>query len=179
MDWFTGQGRIVYDPTRPKMARGAEWWVILETDKEITRYYRYFVDKEILNPLGFSYAGLSEPSFDAHVSVIRGWNDVRHNFDVVKSFWKKYQGERITFRYTNCVRYSGDTTDNLPNVFWFVEVESPELLSIRKEMGLICSYPLHLTIGRIYYDRLIKGYKHQIFGNLKSFQKLEWKNKND
>jgi len=160
---FEAKGKIVYDPDRPvDLSRGADWWVIIEPfgGTEITRYFRWFVDREILNPLGFDTPKLAkkhgfdkmcQPAFDAHVSIVRGWNDVRHNIEQVKKVWKKFDGQVVTFKYDLNIRQSGDTTGwDRPDHFWFVGVDCPMIDKIRNEMGLRTGWRHHLTIGRTY-----------------------------
>lgn len=160
---FEMKGKIVYDPNRPTgLSRGEKWWVVIEPfgGTELTRLFRWFVDRELLNPLGFDtiklakmhrFEKLAQPAFDAHISIIRGWNDVRHNFEQVKSLWKKYDGQVATFEYDINVRQSGDTTGwDRPEHFWFVNVKCDLIDQIRNEMGLRTGFRHHLTIGRTY-----------------------------
>jgi hypothetical protein len=154
------RGKINYFPRRPSgMSRGTDWWCVVEIDKEITRYYRWFVNKEIMNPLGFEYGDLSVPSFDAHITIVRGFNDVRGNISLAKKHWGKYNGEIIEIQFYPYPRYSGDTTGDRPNWYWFIDVESERITEIRKEMKLKTDWHYHLTIGRIYEDRMRKVYK--------------------
>ena len=137
-NWLTGTGTIKYDPPRPGMKKKVDWWAILKVDREITRYYRWWVQKE-------KWITLAQPSWNAHISIVRGERPQKHLMDL----WKKYDGQRITFRYKHQVRQSGDTTNNdRPNNYWFVEVDSPFLINIRKELKLPHNWKLHLTIGR-------------------------------
>jgi hypothetical protein len=127
------------------MKTRTDWWLILTADPEITRYYRWWVDKEKLNPIGLPGKGLYKPSWDAHVSVVRGekpYPDKLH-------LWKKYQGEEVAFEYRHGVRQSGDTTGyDRPDWYWFVDVKCPRLDEIRTELGFRTGWTHHLTIGR-------------------------------
>ena len=151
LNWHTGSGIIKYDPPRPGMTRRTDWWAIIKVDREITRYYRWWVDKEVVNPLGLEHVnsgskayfdslgakGLVEPSWNAHISIVRGEKpreDLRY-------LWKKYDGERISFCYRHCP-YKSD------GPYWFVEVFCPRLEEIRDELKLITGWKYHLTIGR-------------------------------
>lgn len=138
--WLTGSARIVYDPHRGKMARRTRWWAILPVDREITRYYRWWLTKEL------HIKRLFAPAWDAHISIVRG--ERPHDL----SMWKKYQGEVVQFRYSPVVRQAGDTTGETEEKghFWFVDVWAPRLLVIRNELGLRTHHGFHLTVGRVY-----------------------------
>jgi len=147
--WIKGTGTIIYDPPRPGLKKKPDHWCILQVDREITRYFRWWVDKQILNPLGFEKGGLCQPSWDAHVSIVRGLNDLRHCPFDWKTVWKKYAGERTEFWYNLNVRRSGDTTGwDRPDNYWFVEARCPRAIEIREELKLRTDFGLHLTIGR-------------------------------
>lgn len=152
-NWHTSRGRIIYDPARPGMKRRTKYWAIVNVDREITRYFRWWVDRELLNITGVEGFGLCQPSWDAHISIIRGENDVKDAPPQdLKRLWRKYHGEMVDFRYSLNVRQSGDTTGwDRPSHYWFVEVECPQLIEIRKELSLPYNWKLHLTIGRTYY----------------------------
>lgn len=157
LNWHTASGIIKYDPPRPGMTKRTEWWSIIKVDREITRYYRWWVDKEVVNPLGLEHIstvpkiyfdkmgakGLSQPSWDAHISIVRG----EKPHASVSHLWKKYDGERITFCYKHHPRKAGDTTGG-DGPYWFVEVFCPRLDEIRDELKLVTGWKYHLTIGR-------------------------------
>ena len=136
---FKSEGKIIYDPYRGSMKKRIEWWCVLEVDKEITRYLRYKIRKTqglILQP----------PSWDAHISVVRGEQPLQH----LKKRWKEYHNETLEFEYSNVVRKTGETDrHNQTSDFWFVDVEAPKLKQIRKEFGLPFDWNLHLTIGKL------------------------------
>lgn len=138
--WHTGYGYIKYDPYRGGMKKRTTWWAVVEVDREITRYFRWWVQKEF-------WIDLKQPSWDAHISIIRGEKppkDLQH-------LWKKYDGQRIEFRYKHHVRQSGDTTGgDRPDHYWFVEVDCPLLKQIRDEFGFPSDWKQHITIGRTY-----------------------------
>ena len=144
--WHSGQGTLIYDPKRPGLKQRTENWCIVSVDRELTRYFRWWVDKMLLNPLAFDGKGLCQPSWDAHISVIRG-EKYRPEF---KHLWKKYHNEKIDFLYSVNVRKSGDTTKgDRPDNYWFIEVDCPRLTEIRKEAGLPHDWRyFHITIGR-------------------------------
>lgn len=147
-----GTGIIEYDPPRPGMKNRVHGWCVAHVDREITRYFRWWVNKHILNPLDISVQGsqrkypfvpLHAPSWDAHISIIRG---ERHRFTPEQdALWRKYHGKRMEFYYSLDVHQSPRQAD-----FWIVDVVAPQMLNIRKELGLPSNWPLHLTIGRTY-----------------------------
>ncbi len=139
--WHTGYGYIKYDPPRGRMKKKTNWWAVVNIDREITRYYRWWIQKEL-------HVELCKPSWDAHVSIIRGEQppiELQH-------LWKKYDGQRVEFKYKHCVRQSGDTTGNdRPDHYWFVEVDCPLLKQIRDEFGFPSNWKQHITVGRTWY----------------------------
>ena len=135
---FTSTGIIQYDPPRGKMKRKTEWWAVANVDKEITRYFRWWVQNRY-------HIKLAQPSWDAHISIIRGERPPENKIDL----WKKYDGQKIEFTYSLEVRQSGDTTGwDRPNHYWFVNVQCPLLKQIRQEFGFKSDWSQHLTIGR-------------------------------
>jgi hypothetical protein len=136
-----GTAKIIYDPLRPGMKRRTERWIIANSDREVGRYYRWWVKKEL-------HIELFQPSWGEHISLVRG----EYIQDEYKHLWKKYDGEIITFEYEHNVRWSGDTTTgDRPEWFWFVDVRCPRIDEIRAELGLKTFFKYHMTIGRTYY----------------------------
>ena len=133
--WHTSKGKIVYDPYRGQMKRRTKWWCIVQVDPEITRYYRRWLEWE------FHMHNLAPPSWDAHISVIRG----EEPEDELKHLWGKYNGKIVEFKYMHY------PIKPKRNNFWFVEVECPELMAIRQELNRPTEWPLHLTIGKEKY----------------------------
>lgn len=135
---FTSKGKIIYDPHRGRMKKRTAWWCVVDIDKEITRYYRWWIKQRY-------WIDLCQPSWDAHISVIRGEKPRPH----LQHLWKKYDGQIVEFQYSHNVRQSGDTTGwDRPDHYWFVEIDCPQLVDIRKEFELPYDWKLHLTIGR-------------------------------
>lgn len=148
---YTGYAYIKYDPYRAQMKRRTNWWCIATVDREISRYYRYWIKK---------IYGLEthSPAWDCHISVIRGEKPL----DDLMHLWKKYDGLKIEFKYSNIV------CPNNNGKFFAIKVESNDLLHIRKELQLPTDYGLHITIGKTYditstelrniYSGVINGY---------------------
>lgn len=144
MTWFKSSGKLIYDPVRPKnLKRGTDYWAILTVDKEITRYLRYWLNRKF-NLMGLKNHGVFVPAFDGHISVIRGVKDMRHSPEKVKKFWRYRHGEVFEFEYDINIRRAA--RDH--NVFWISEVHCPELINIRKMMGLKVNYKLHITVAK-------------------------------
>ncbi len=150
-NWLESRGRIIYDPPRQGMKRKTKHWCVMDVDREITRYFRYWVDRSLLNLTGIEGYGLKPPSWDAHVSIVRGENDVKDcPPGVFEREWRRYHGEVIPFRYSLNVRQTGVNSKDRPSHYWFVDIQSDALIQIRKDLGLPHNWGLHLTIGRTY-----------------------------
>lgn len=148
---YTGTGTIVYDPYRAGMKKRTAWWCIVDVDREITRYYRWWVDKLFLNPLAFEGEGLKRPSWDAHISVIRGEKPFADKLEL----WKKYDGHKVEFKYPAISDFKighASAVGDAPGKFFIIDIECPHLISIRKEFGFKSDWKLHITFGRT-YDR--------------------------
>jgi len=136
--WFKSKGRIIYDPSRGRMKKKTDWWAIVTVDREITRYYRWWV-------MNRYWINLHQPSWDAHISIIRG----EKPRDDLMHLWKKYDRMEVEFEYSHNVRQSGDTPGcDRPDHYWFVDVRCPMLKTIREELERPTNWNFHLTIGR-------------------------------
>lgn len=140
MDLLTGQGKIIYDPYRGGM--NTRWWAVVSVDRELTRYYRWWLTREL------HLKRLFAPAWDAHVSIVRG----EEPDDGAKTLWSRYHLQKVEFQYSPVVRQAGDTTGETDEKghFWFVDVYCPKLLQIRDELGLQTRYKFHLTVGKVY-----------------------------
>lgn len=132
--WLKTSGTIVYDPHRFDMKKRTKWWCVVNLDKEITRYYRYWVMHRY-------WIDLEQPSWDAHVSVIRGEEPP----DNLKQLWKKYDGQTVEMWYNHSVFQAKKKE------FWTLDVKSEFLTNIRKEFGFKTDWDFHLTIGKAKY----------------------------
>lgn len=133
---FTTTGKIIYDPPRPGMKRRTEWWAIISVDREITRYFREMVRKRF-------FIDLCEPSWNAHVSAIRG----ERIHQSKQHLWKRMHGQKVTVHYSINVKQP----PGKPH-FWYVEAYAPEIDQMRGELGLRTDFSYHLTIGRTYNE---------------------------
>ncbi len=137
-----GTAKIIYDPYRGEMKRKTRWWCVAPVDREITRYYRWWLTREL------HLKRLFAPAWDAHVSIVRG----EEPQDSLKGLWKRLHGRKVQITYSPVVRQAGDTTGQVDEKghFWFVDVWCDDFLEIREELGLRTHYKFHLTVGRIY-----------------------------
>lgn len=137
--WLETTGTIRYDPYRGEMKNKTQWWAVLELDDGISDYYR----SQICTQYGIK---LHQPSWGAHVSIIRG----EKPRDDLMHLWKKYDGKQVTIKYRPYARFNGDTreTQHKTGNFWFLDVYCEELSNIRKELELPYDWMLHLTVGR-------------------------------
>lgn len=136
-----GTGRVAYDPNRGTMKANTSNWVVVELDREITRYYRWWLQRE-------KHIILQQPAWDAHISVVRG---ERVNPQIYRNVWKRHQGRRVEFRYEHGDIQTSPDKD-AAGLFHWIRVECPVVDEIREELGLIASWKYHhITIGRTYY----------------------------
>lgn len=130
---LTGTGTIVYDPVRMGMKQNTKWWCIVNVDNgnEIARLFRWHLSRHFLDGIDFV-----QQSWNCHVSIIRGEipsQDTMH-------LWGKYNNQKVSFEYSVELKQNKE--------FWFVEIEAPHLVNIRKEFCKPADWPLHMTIGK-------------------------------
>ena len=135
-----GSGKVVYDPKRVGMKSNTTNWCVIELDREITRYYRWWLQKE-------RHIILQQPAWDAHISVVRGERLTPEQMKM----WKKQQGRIVDFVYEHGdIQVSKDK--DAPGYFFWIRVDCPAVDEIRTELGLVASWKYHhITIGRTYY----------------------------
>lgn len=135
-----GTGKVVYDPNRGYMKSNTTNWCVIELDREITRYYRWWLQKE-------RHIILQQPAWDAHISIVRG---ERLTTEQMK-MWKKQQNRLVDFVYEHGdIQVSKDK--DAPGHFYWIRVDCPAVDEIRNELGLVASWKYHhITIGRTYY----------------------------
>lgn len=131
--------RSLEDQGFRRKALRSGWWCVVNVSPEITRYYRWLTCKTIPG------LRLYAPSWDAHVTVIRGERPPASKMHL----WKAYQGKRVEM-WMNCeVQFNrSKATDEKSGTFYFIEVESNDLTNIRAEFGFPTNWKHHLTIGR-------------------------------
>lgn len=123
---LTTKGRLKYYPLEGEGNNIG--WLILECDRDLSLYYCWFVQRQ----LGIR---LQHPRLGAHITVVRG--------EVVGNIlrWSAYPSRVINFYYVNDIKTNGR--------YWWLNVYSPCLMSIRQELGLETTpeYDFHVTIG--------------------------------
>lgn len=163
---FQTTGRIVFDPDRGDMKRRTHEWVVLELDRGLTAYYRWFFRQHWYEiDRGGRRRPIYQPSWDAHISVVRGerahWAPKKDQEEMWWFAHKRWHGQHVPVYYTNHIRQTGDVQhdprENRPDNFWFVEAWSECVLGIRNMLMLPTSdsrtgraYSNHITIGRTY-----------------------------
>jgi len=132
---FTTTGTLRYSPKRDESSQ--HWWLILDCDPEIGRYYRSMYQRQH----NFCRK-LQRPFWGPHITVVRNEEpDDKH-----KHLWDLHAGEKIVFQYAGGV--NNNYSDDRYRSFYWLEVTCPRMLEIRKELGLsapTCGF--HLTIG--------------------------------
>ena len=128
---YTSYGTLRYSP-KLLGNRNDKWWLILDADQELGRYYR-----SLLSTYRYKTFSLTRPSWDQHITIIRDEEPA----DEYKSHWEKYNGQKIEFQYENKLYH------NL--AYYWLNVKSQKLYDIRVELGLPKEpeYPFHVTIG--------------------------------
>ena len=139
------KGKLVYDPARNvsvtkeavkfKKVHKLHALVVELPWSQLHLYYQWFLRKEF-----GSWFELQPPMYGLHVTVVRG--DERIDSEHLK-LWEKYDGQEIEIAYD-------PSKIELHWQFWYIDVVSPKLHEIRKELGLHNHHRLHLTIGRQY-----------------------------
>jgi hypothetical protein len=148
--WST-YGFLNYNPKREGLRKRPNNWVILDLHRDVTRYFRWFIEKNVTQ-FGLTKINLCQPSWDAHVSIIRGDNDLRGaNSFLIKKNWGKGQGKKIAIDILPETLKMKKDRDN-PGFFFIVDIVSDELSAIRSSFGLNGQYNLHLTVGRTWEE---------------------------
>jgi hypothetical protein len=126
------KGRLRYDPTMPNHRDKEPWWLVLECDPELGRYYRELVEVSLWRTVS-----LMRPAWGTHVSILRG-EAPRKNEDK----WAKDAGRVLEFEYEPVVLTNGK--------HWWLKVECPGLAEVRRFYGLGSPRVApHLTIGNL------------------------------
>lgn len=89
--------------------------LILEIDKDISRYYRSFIPKSILYNI---------PKYPPHITVVREGKEQPLKLEE----WGKYEGEEIEFQYDNIIKFG--------SVYIWINCFSKRLEEIRLGLGM-------------------------------------------
>lgn len=115
--------------------------LVLDIDPDIAKYYRKLIPKSIW---------LRPQKYDPHISVVR-----KEKTQPKMEFWRKYEGEKIEFIYSNVIRNSDQ--------YYWLDVWSKRLEEIRTELGLIndslfikplegFTKTFHITLGNMKFS---------------------------
>ena len=118
-------------------------WAYLQCCRETQKYYQYWLRK--------CGVFVDTPIWKSHISVVRG--DGLPDLD----YWGKHEGEEVDFFYRpRDLGFNG--------MYWWLDVESPQIEQIRIELGLEPDpkYDLHLTIGKEQHRRIGCCYGQQM-----------------
>jgi len=137
-DWASSEGVISYSPFLcGKRKNKQNWWVVVECDPEIGKYYRklYHISK-------LRSDKLMRPAWKEHITVVRN----EEPESLFKSIWGRYEGKIVPFEY--CLISQSDL------LFTWLNIKCEFLLNIREELGLARNpiFPLHMTIGNKKWD---------------------------
>lgn len=116
-----------------------KWWLVLDCDPEIGRYYRLLYRNAWFNGCHRGVYKCGRPAWKEHVTVIRDEEPP----DEKKQLWELRAGEEIEFQY-EAKLCTG------PIYIW-LRVWSNDLDDIRETLGLPRqpAVPYHLTIGSL------------------------------
>jgi len=125
-------GLLRYSPKLLGERTSEKWWLVLDCDPEIGRYYR-----QLFSAHHFHAQKIQRPAWKEHITVIRD----EEPLDSCKSLWEKYEGQSIEFSYNTYLETNGE--------YWWLSVECEFLLTLRAELGLPRDpfFPLHLSVG--------------------------------
>ena len=134
MKMFYSTGRLIYDPTLALNVKTTKepYWLILDCDNQIARYYRWLVRKHLY------LDWLIGPAWGAHISIIRGETPTH------PEFWGQENGKLLHFEYSGEVRNNGK--------HYWLDVVSPQISDVRERLGLGRKPKFsnfHLTIGNL------------------------------
>ena len=125
---FTTVGTVRYSP--PLVGDRAEaWWVVLDCDPEVGRYYRH-----LYHLAERRTRKLIRPAWHEHVTVVRNEEPPR------PAAWRRHEGATVEIE---C-----DPVGRGNDLFYWLDVRSAFCDAVRSELGLgPPRYPYHLTIG--------------------------------
>lgn len=130
---FEIQGTLLFDPGKGSK-NFDEWWCLVQLDKEIASYYRWFLKRwgqETSSPNGL---------WGFHVSVIKGEEPKKN-----KNNWAKMNGKEVTIHYGSWINYSNGRHA-------WIDCYSDDLSEIREYYGLYVNnrkLKYHATLGRL------------------------------
>ena len=96
--WYQSIGTLSYKNS----------WIVLNVDKSIVNYYAWWVGRLTFKKGSQSYHG-------AHITVLNGDKERPKTI----GFWRKYEGEKINFWYSNIIETNGQ--------YYWLPVRCPRL----------------------------------------------------
>jgi len=125
---YKTKGRLIFDP-RKGTKDFEPWWVLLNLDREIQRYYAWHL-------LRYGIPVCTGSQWGCHISVVKGEKPTN------ETEWGKKHGKFIEITYSGQMR-----RDNDKHVW--IDVYSDELAEFRASLGLPHKRRFHITIGRL------------------------------
>jgi hypothetical protein len=129
MNWYKAAQSETFSCTGTLRYAGDNW-AVLDVDQGMCDFYRNMIPK----------ANFVRPQmYPAHITVVRLGREEISN----PEFWGKYEGEQVSFTYTNEIKKCPP--------YYCMSVQSPRLEEIRTELGLPpvrSGYEaFHITLG--------------------------------
>lgn len=112
---------------------------VVLVDFDIANLYRSLIPK---------YYNVQAQKYRPHVTVVRSRIDIVKNRDL----WKKYEGKKINFSYSNVVNFDG--------TYFYLDAQSDQIGDIREELGLPRFRTNELGASRGCYHITIGNAKH-------------------
>jgi hypothetical protein len=127
---FSITGTLRYSPKTLGERVSPKWWLVIDADPEIGRYFRHLHHLSV-----FRTKKLSRPAWAEHITVVR--DEVPQQ----PQFWERYAGKSIDLIVTPLPETDG--------VYHWLPIQCGAALDIREELGLARDplYPLHLSFG--------------------------------
>lgn len=125
---FRSEGTLRVDPGHGTK-HFEPWWALVACDDQIVRYYGWLLKRR-------GCAVDFNRLWGAHISAVKGAEPLD------KGVWCGLEGRAVEFWYSNQIR-----TDN--GVHAWLDVFSPDLAAVRRELGVFDKIFFHLTLGRL------------------------------
>jgi hypothetical protein len=121
-------GKLIFDP-RKGTKDFEPWWVLLNLDREIQRYYAWHLER-------WGVEVCTGSQWGCHISVVKGEKPP------LVDKWGQKHSKFIKIEYDGRIRY-----DNGKHAW--IDVYSDELSDFRASLGLHRKRRFHITIGRL------------------------------
>lgn len=136
---FVTRGRCRFAPpldrsgrTQRRDGESTEWWMILECDRELGRYYR-----SLYATARHQVRRLQEPLWRTHISVVRGEHPIH------EQYWRECEDQELEIVYEPFLE--------IHRAYAVLPVRCEAALDYRERLGLSRepAFPLHMTIGNL------------------------------